>query len=196
MRVSVGGARPGRRRARSGGSALAVDRDLSRRRHPTRDIAPPSESRRGGSGADLAGSSPLGRTPRTRSQSHPQPAGRRVARYTTPSPHVSRDSIDDSSVCQASRYGKETMEGAGARAVPQLPVPREEYRAFLDALSPPISPRPRVRRARNSRACAVESASADARAALRSNDRLAGGSTERTASYEVVQLRMRIAGQE
>jgi methylenetetrahydrofolate--tRNA-(uracil-5-)-methyltransferase len=51
-------------------------------------------------------------------------------------PIVSYDSIDHSVVFRASRYGKETMEGAGDEgAYLNCPMSREEYEAFLDAVS-------------------------------------------------------------
>ena len=51
-------------------------------------------------------------------------------------PIVSYDSIDHDVVFRASRYGKETMEGAGDEgAYLNCPMSREEYEAFLDAVS-------------------------------------------------------------
>ena len=58
-----------------------------------------------------------------------------LAFYDAIAPIVSRESIDDSVVFRASRYGKETMEGAGEEgAYLNCPFSREEYEAFLDAL--------------------------------------------------------------
>ena len=56
--------------------------------------------------------------------------------YDAIAPIVSWDSIDHDIVFRASRYGKETMEGAGDEgAYLNCPMSREEYEAFLDALS-------------------------------------------------------------
>jgi methylenetetrahydrofolate--tRNA-(uracil-5-)-methyltransferase len=58
-----------------------------------------------------------------------------LAFYDAIAPIVSRDSIDDSIVFRASRYGKETMEGADEEgAYLNCPFTREQYEAFLDAL--------------------------------------------------------------
>ena len=56
--------------------------------------------------------------------------------YDAIAPIVSSDSINHDIVFRASRYGKETMEGAGDEgAYLNCPMTREEYEAFLDALS-------------------------------------------------------------
>ena len=58
-----------------------------------------------------------------------------LAFYDAIAPIVSRESIDDSVVFRASRYGKETMEGAGEEgAYLNCPFTRDEYEGFLDAL--------------------------------------------------------------
>ena len=58
-----------------------------------------------------------------------------LAFYDAIAPIVSRESIDDSVVFRASRYGKETMEGASDEgAYLNCPFTRDEYEAFLDAL--------------------------------------------------------------
>ena len=58
-----------------------------------------------------------------------------LAFYDAIAPIVSRESIDDGIVFRASRYGKETMEGAGEEgAYLNCPFSRDEYEAFLDAL--------------------------------------------------------------
>jgi methylenetetrahydrofolate--tRNA-(uracil-5-)-methyltransferase len=62
-----------------------------------------------------------------------------LAFYDAIAPIVSRDSIDDSIVFRASRYGKETMPDAGSSgdaegAYLNCPFTREQYEAFLDAL--------------------------------------------------------------
>jgi methylenetetrahydrofolate--tRNA-(uracil-5-)-methyltransferase len=58
-----------------------------------------------------------------------------LAFYDAIAPIVSRESIDDARVFRASRYGKETMEGAADGAYLNCPFTREEYEAFLDALT-------------------------------------------------------------
>jgi methylenetetrahydrofolate--tRNA-(uracil-5-)-methyltransferase len=56
--------------------------------------------------------------------------------YDAIAPIVSYDSIDHGIVFRASRYGKETMEGAGDEgAYLNCPMSREEYEAFLDAVA-------------------------------------------------------------
>jgi len=58
-----------------------------------------------------------------------------LAFYDAIAPIVARESIDDSIVFRASRYGKETMEGADDDgAYLNCPMSREQYDAFLDAL--------------------------------------------------------------
>jgi methylenetetrahydrofolate--tRNA-(uracil-5-)-methyltransferase len=58
-----------------------------------------------------------------------------LAFYDAIAPIVSRESIDDSVVFQASRYDKETFGEAGAEgAYLNCPFTREQYDAFLDAL--------------------------------------------------------------
>jgi methylenetetrahydrofolate--tRNA-(uracil-5-)-methyltransferase len=59
-----------------------------------------------------------------------------LAFYDAIAPVVSRESIDETLVFAASRYGKETMTGAGDEgAYLNAPMDREEYTAFLDALT-------------------------------------------------------------
>jgi methylenetetrahydrofolate--tRNA-(uracil-5-)-methyltransferase len=59
-----------------------------------------------------------------------------LAFYDAIAPIVSRESVDDAIVFRASRYGKETMEGADGDegAYLNCPFTREEYEAFIDAL--------------------------------------------------------------
>jgi methylenetetrahydrofolate--tRNA-(uracil-5-)-methyltransferase len=59
-----------------------------------------------------------------------------LAFYDAIAPVISRESIDESMVFAASRYGKETMDGAGEEgAYLNAPFTREEYEAFIDALT-------------------------------------------------------------
>ena len=58
-----------------------------------------------------------------------------LAFYDAIAPIVARESIDDSVVFRASRYGKETMDGADdVGAYLNCPMSREQYDVFLDAL--------------------------------------------------------------
>jgi methylenetetrahydrofolate--tRNA-(uracil-5-)-methyltransferase len=58
-----------------------------------------------------------------------------LAFYDAIAPIVSHDSIDESIVFRASRYGKETMSDAGDEgAYLNCPFTREQYEAFIDAL--------------------------------------------------------------
>ena len=58
-----------------------------------------------------------------------------LAFYDAIAPIVSLESIDQSIVFLASRYGRETMEGAAEEgAYLNCPFTREEYEAFIDAL--------------------------------------------------------------
>jgi len=58
-----------------------------------------------------------------------------LAFYDAIAPIIARDSIDDSIVYRASRYGKETMDGADDEgAYLNCPMSRDQYDAFLDAL--------------------------------------------------------------
>ena len=58
-----------------------------------------------------------------------------LAFYDAIAPIVSHESIDHDVVFRASRYGKETMEGEGDGAYLNCPMTREQYEAFLDALT-------------------------------------------------------------
>src|SRR5512146_2133030 len=59
-----------------------------------------------------------------------------LAFYDAIAPIVARESIDDAVVFRASRYGKETMEGAEAEGGAYLncAFTREQYEAFIDGL--------------------------------------------------------------
>lgn len=61
---------------------------------------------------------------------------RALAFYDAIAPVVAVDSIDPAIAFRASRWGKETMEGAGEEgAYLNCPMSRDEYEAFLDALT-------------------------------------------------------------
>jgi methylenetetrahydrofolate--tRNA-(uracil-5-)-methyltransferase len=58
-----------------------------------------------------------------------------LAFYDAIAPIVARESIDDSVVFRASRYDKETLQGAdGEGAYLNCPMDREQYEGFIDAL--------------------------------------------------------------
>ena len=57
-----------------------------------------------------------------------------LAFYDAIAPVVSRESIDETMVFTASRYGKETMEGADEGAYLNCPMTAEEYDSFVTAL--------------------------------------------------------------
>jgi methylenetetrahydrofolate--tRNA-(uracil-5-)-methyltransferase len=58
-----------------------------------------------------------------------------LAFYDAIAPVIARESIDDTIVFRASRWGKETMEGASDEgAYLNCPMSREEYDTFFDAL--------------------------------------------------------------
>jgi methylenetetrahydrofolate--tRNA-(uracil-5-)-methyltransferase len=58
-----------------------------------------------------------------------------LAFYDAIAPIVAHDSIDYDVVFRASRYGKETMEGESDGAYLNCPMSREQYEAFIDALT-------------------------------------------------------------
>lgn len=58
-----------------------------------------------------------------------------LAFYDAIAPIVSHESIDQDVVFRASRYGKETMEGESDGAYLNCPMTREQYEAFLDAMT-------------------------------------------------------------
>ena len=58
-----------------------------------------------------------------------------LAFYDAIAPIVSHESIDHDVVFRASRYGKETMEGESDGAYLNCPMTREQYEAFLEALT-------------------------------------------------------------
>ncbi len=123
-----------------GGSALTVDRDVfsavitSRiQGHPlievvreeTTSLASPTIVATGPLTSEALAEAIRGRT-----------GSDALSFYDAIAPIVAWDSIDHDVVFRASRYGKETMEGAGAEgAYMNCPMTREEYEAFLDAIA-------------------------------------------------------------
>jgi methylenetetrahydrofolate--tRNA-(uracil-5-)-methyltransferase len=57
-----------------------------------------------------------------------------LAFYDAIAPVVSYESLDESRLFRASRWNKETMDGADAGAYLNAPFSRDEYEAFIDAL--------------------------------------------------------------
>ncbi len=122
-----------------GGSALTVDRDVfSAAVHARVTSHPRIEVQRGevtalpSPGIVATGpltSSALAETIRARLGIES------LAFYDAIAPIVSHESIDHDVVFRASRYGKETMEGESDGAYLNCPMSREQYEAFLDALT-------------------------------------------------------------
>ena len=121
------------------GSALAVDRDAFSAA-VTERIA--SESRitvERGEVAEINGPCVIATGPLTSDRLATAIRSRlgvgALAFYDAIAPIVARESIDDAIVFRASRYGKETMQGADDDgAYLNCPMSREQYDVFLDAL--------------------------------------------------------------
>jgi methylenetetrahydrofolate--tRNA-(uracil-5-)-methyltransferase len=123
-----------------GGSALTVDREVFARAvtervssHPGIEIVREEVTQLPSPGIIATGpltSEALSGSIRSRTGSDA------LSFYDAIAPIVAFDSIDHNVVFRASRYGKETMEAAGDEgAYLNCPMSREEYEAFLDALS-------------------------------------------------------------
>jgi methylenetetrahydrofolate--tRNA-(uracil-5-)-methyltransferase len=122
-----------------GGSALTVDREIfSRAVHDRVTSHPRIVVERGevtsipSPGVVATGpltSSALAETIRTRLGLEA------LAFYDAIAPIVAHDSIDYGVVFRASRYGKETMPGESDGAYLNCPMSREQYDAFIDALT-------------------------------------------------------------
>lgn len=122
-----------------GGSALAVDRDLfaaavSARitthprirvaREEVTDVPSPAVIATGPLTSDALAAALRARL-----------GGEALSFYDAIAPIVSRESLDDAVVFRASRWGKETMEGAGDEgAYLNCPFTRDEYEAWVQAL--------------------------------------------------------------
>jgi methylenetetrahydrofolate--tRNA-(uracil-5-)-methyltransferase len=122
-----------------GGSALAVDRELFSQavhdrvsRHPRIRVVRDEVKEIPSPGIIATGpltSDALAERIRTRL------GQASLSFYDAIAPVLARDSIDDAIAYRASRYGKETMEGAGDEgAYLNCPMSREQYETFLDAL--------------------------------------------------------------
>jgi methylenetetrahydrofolate--tRNA-(uracil-5-)-methyltransferase len=123
-----------------GGSALTVDRDVFSGAitdlvsgHPAIEIVREEVTDLPSPGIIATGpltSEALSESITERTGSHA------LSFYDAIAPIVAYDSVDHNIVFRASRYGKETMEGAGDEgAYLNCPMSREEYEKFLDALS-------------------------------------------------------------
>jgi methylenetetrahydrofolate--tRNA-(uracil-5-)-methyltransferase len=122
------------------GSALAVDRDVFASAVTARIEAHPLIEIRRGEVTEVSGPCVIATGPLT-SDALAEAIRNRLgtgalAFYDAIAPIVSRESIDESIAFTASRYGRETMEGADEEgAYLNCPMNREEYEAFISALT-------------------------------------------------------------
>jgi len=121
------------------GSALAVDRDVFSSTVSDRIAAEPRVNVVRGEVSSLEAPCVIATGPLTSDKLAEAIRARlgvgALAFYDAIAPIVARESIDDSVVFRASRYGKETMDGADdVGAYLNCPMSREQYEAFLDAL--------------------------------------------------------------
>jgi methylenetetrahydrofolate--tRNA-(uracil-5-)-methyltransferase len=122
------------------GSALAVDRDVFSEAVTRRITSHPNIQIRREEVTRVAGPAVVATGPLT-SDSLAEFMRERLgtnalAFYDAIAPIVSRDSIDESIAFTASRYDRETMEGADeGGAYLNCPMTREEYEAFIAALT-------------------------------------------------------------
>jgi methylenetetrahydrofolate--tRNA-(uracil-5-)-methyltransferase len=122
-----------------GGSALTVDREVFSAAVHARVTSHPRITLERGEVTSLPSPGIVATGPLTSSAlaetiQH-RLGARALAFYDAIAPIVSYDSIDLDVVFRASRYGKETMEGEGDGAYLNCPMTREQYDAFLDALT-------------------------------------------------------------
>jgi len=121
------------------GSALAVDRDVFSSTVSDRIDAEPRVNVVRGEVSSLEAPCVIATGPLTSDKLAEAIRARlgvgALAFYDAIAPIVARESIDDSVVFRASRYGKETMDGADdVGAYLNCPMSREQYEVFLDAL--------------------------------------------------------------
>jgi len=122
-----------------GGSALTVDRDIFSAAVHERVTSHPRITVERGEVAELPSPGIVATGPLTSSKLA-ETIRRRLgldalAFYDAIAPIVAHDSIDYDVVFRASRYGKETMEGESEGAYLNCPMSREQYEAFIDALT-------------------------------------------------------------
>lgn len=123
-----------------GGSALTVDRELFSRAVHERLEAHPDVSIERGEVTALPSPGIVATGPLTSDALADEIRARlgvaSLSFYDAIAPIVARESIDDSIVFRASRYGKETMDGAEpGGAYLNCPFTREEYETFVDAVA-------------------------------------------------------------
>src|SRR6478609_2642434 len=122
-----------------GGTALTVDRDVFSAAVNDRIAAHPSIEVRRGEVTTLPSPGIVATGPLTSSALAEAIRARlgveSLAFYDAIAPIVAHDSIDHDIVFRASRYGKETMEGESEGAYLNCPMSREQYEAFIDALT-------------------------------------------------------------
>ena len=122
-----------------GGSALTVDRDVFSTAVHERVTSHPRISVERGEVSKLPTPGIVATGPLTSSALAASIRERlgveALAFYDAIAPIVAHDSIDHDIVFRASRYGKETMEGESEGAYLNCPMSREQYEAFLDALT-------------------------------------------------------------
>jgi methylenetetrahydrofolate--tRNA-(uracil-5-)-methyltransferase len=121
------------------GSALAVDRDVFSSHVHDRLMAHPRVRVERGEVTALPSPAIIATGPLTSDALAEAIRARlgveRLAFYDAIAPIIAEESIDHGIVFRASRYDKETMEGAGEEgAYLNCPFSREEYEAFIDAL--------------------------------------------------------------
>ena len=122
-----------------GGSALTVDRELFSRHVHERVTAHPNVTVVRGEVTEIPSPGIVATGPLTSdalAAAIRQRLGvESLAFYDAIAPIVSRESIDDTIVFRASRYDKETMPGETEGAYLNCPMSREQYEAFIDALT-------------------------------------------------------------
>src|SRR6266498_1002823 len=121
------------------GSALAVDRDVFAAAVTSRIESHPLIEIRREEMSDIESPCIIATGPLTSDRLAEKIAERlgtgSLAFYDAIAPIVDRDSIEHSVVFAASRYGRETMEGEEDGAYLNCPMTREEYDAFISALT-------------------------------------------------------------
>jgi methylenetetrahydrofolate--tRNA-(uracil-5-)-methyltransferase len=122
------------------GSALAVDRDVFSAGVTARIESHPNIEIHRGEVSQIDGPCVIATGPLTSDALAEAIRARlgvgALAFYDAIAPIVSRESIDETIAFSASRYDRETMEGASADgSYLNCPMNREEYEAFIDALT-------------------------------------------------------------
>jgi methylenetetrahydrofolate--tRNA-(uracil-5-)-methyltransferase len=122
-----------------GGSALTVDREIFSAAVHERVTSHPRITVERGEVSELPSPGIVATGPLTSSALAARIRDRlgveSMAFYDAIAPIVAHDSIDYDVVFRASRYDKETMEGESEGAYLNCPMSREQYEAFIDALT-------------------------------------------------------------